>query len=178
MVDVLACKFRGEHSNTLIWPAGAPKSFRLTGVFCSRVDSKSGGLAQHQDYLSWRRRRRPRPRPLTFPMLSRHKMLRMSVAYSTSTLTECRRTHVRTPLKMFPTSTSCEDASIKQQTVASHIVRGEICMHAVGLGIGVRRLAKDATRQESSPQSRPHRCSQAYEQSSAYCSEANDKADD
>lgn len=45
----------------------------------------------------------------TFPMLSRHKMLRISVAYSTSTLTECRLTHVRIPLKMFPTSTPCEE---------------------------------------------------------------------
>jgi len=44
---------------------------------------------------------------ITFPILSRQRMLRISVAYSTSTLTECRRTHVSTPRKMSPTSTFC-----------------------------------------------------------------------
>lgn len=45
---------------------------------------------------------------VTFPMLSRQRMLRISVAYSTSTRTECLLTHVSTPLKISPTSTFCD----------------------------------------------------------------------
>lgn len=57
----------------------------------------------------------------TFPMLSRHSMLRIKVAYSTSTFTECRRTHVSTPRSTSPTSTSCRHVGFMKMYIYTHI---------------------------------------------------------